>query len=523
MSLIRSLLLVAGVLILQSENTSALRILGVFPLPGKSHFILGENLLKELARRGHSVDMVSHFPANKPIPNYRDISLKGSMAIAVNNITFAETKQFNGFSMAFFVRHTGTELCDLLGSPYFEELMKTPKGTYDVIIVELFTAQCFIALGKHLDAPVVGLVASKLHDWLFDPFANPLNPSYMPSLFSSFTQRMTFWERLTNTFIMNVIGLQINYYLREQVEHVEKYFNRRISSLNALYDDVSLLLVNEHFSINEIKPATPDVIDVGGLHVHDSDQRLTPELQKWLDESNNGCVYFTFGSMIKIESLPSEKLKILYETFERIAPVRVLVKIADATNLPKGLPKNVMTSPWMPQVAVLKHKNVRAFITHGGLLGTQEALAHKVPMIGIPLFGDQHTNINSYANRKIAIALTIETLSVKSLTDAINAVLKDPMYSKNIAHVSELFLTRPMTALDTAVYWVEYTARHGTVLKSPATKLSWWQFHLLDVYGFILTCVLVLLYVIKKVITTIWRCCCNRNNAKAISKSKKNR
>ncbi|XP_063972367.1 UDP-glucosyltransferase 2-like [Diachasmimorpha longicaudata] len=523
MSAIRVLLLMTGVLVLQSQGTSALRILGVFPLPGKSHFILGENLMKELARRGHSVDMVSHFPTKKPISNYRDISLLGSLPVAVNNISFQETRNFNGLSMAFFVRHTGTQVCELLGSTYFQDLMKTPKGTYDVIIVESFTAQCFLALGRHLDAPVVGLVASKLHDWLFDPFANPLNPSYMPSLFSSFTQRMNFWERLTNTLITNVIGLQINYYLREQVEQVEKYFNRRISSLNELYDDVSLLLVNEHFSINEIKPATPDVIDVGGLHVHDSDQRLTPELQKWLDDSQNGCVYFTFGSMIKIESLPLDKLKILYETFERIAPVRVLMKIANATNLPKGLPKNVMTSPWMPQVAVLKHKNVRAFITHGGLLGTQEALAHKVPMIGIPLFGDQHTNINSYANRKIAIALSVDTLSVESLTGAINAILKDPIYSKNIAHVSELFLARPMTALDTAVYWVEFTARHGTVLKSPATKLSWWQFHLLDVYGFILTCLLVLLYIVKKLATIMWRLCCNRNNAKPISKAKKNR
>ncbi|XP_011297292.1 UDP-glucuronosyltransferase 1-9 [Fopius arisanus] len=521
MTFLRALLLLGGVLILQTQGTSALRVLGVFPLPGKSHFILAENLLKEMARRGHSVDMVSHFPTKNPIPNYRDISLRGSLPIAVNNISFEETRTFSGFSMAFFVRHTGTQICELLGTPYLEELLRTPKGTYDVIIVELFTAQCYIALGKHLDAPVVGLVASKMHDWLFDPFANPLNPSYMPSLFSSFSQRMTFWERLTNTFVMNVIGLQINYYLNEQIEYVEKNFNRRISSINDLYNDVSLLLVNEHFSINEIKPATPDVIDVGGLHVHDDDQMVTPELEKWLDASTEGCVYFTFGSMIRIETLPPEKLKILYETFEKIAPVRVLMKIADPKILPKGLPKNVMTSSWMPQVAVLKHKNVRAFITHGGLLGTQEALAHKVPMIGIPLFGDQHTNIRTYQNKNIAIALSIDTLSVDGLTNAIIAVLNDPKYRKNIAHISDLFLSRPMSALDTAVYWVEYTARHGTVMKSPATELSWWQLYLLDVYGFIITCALIILYVLKKIVTTVWSCC--KRNQTPISKSKKNR
>lgn len=78
------------------------------------------------------------------------------------------------------------------------------------------------------------------------------------------------------------------------------------------------------------------------------------ELKKWLDDSKDGCVYFSFGSMIKIESFPTETIKVFYETFERIAPVRVLMKIAKKDELPHGLPKNVITSPWLPQTRVLR-------------------------------------------------------------------------------------------------------------------------------------------------------------------------
>ena len=58
--------------------------------------------------------------------------------------------------------------------------------------------------------------------------------------------------------------------------------------------------------------------------------------------------------MVKIESFPTEILKAIYEAFERIAPVRVLMKVAKKEELPPGLPKNVLISSWLPQTRVLR-------------------------------------------------------------------------------------------------------------------------------------------------------------------------
>jgi glucuronosyltransferase len=55
------------------------RILGIFPFPARSHHIVHKALMLELARRGHEVTVVSAFPENKPIPNYRDIVLNTNM------------------------------------------------------------------------------------------------------------------------------------------------------------------------------------------------------------------------------------------------------------------------------------------------------------------------------------------------------------------------------------------------------------------------------------------------------------
>lgn len=69
----------------------------------------------------------------------------------------------------------------------------------------------------------------------------------------------------------------------------------------------------------------------------------------------------------------------------------------------------------------------------------------------------------------------------------------------NAKYYSNLFKDRPMSAMDTAIFWIEFIIRNGgEVLKSPALQYSWWQLQLLDVYGFILlNFVFVLLIIIS--------------------------
>lgn len=54
-------------------------ILGVFPFPTFSHTNAYIPILKELARKGHNVTMVSPYPLKEPIPNYNDIVLENTL------------------------------------------------------------------------------------------------------------------------------------------------------------------------------------------------------------------------------------------------------------------------------------------------------------------------------------------------------------------------------------------------------------------------------------------------------------
>ena len=76
-----------------------------------------------------------------------------------------------------------------------------------------------------------------------------------------------------------------------------------------------------------------------------------------MDESKHGVVYFTLGSMVIIETLPKETLLAIYASFTKISPIRVLMKIVNKEKLPPGLPSNVRTSNWIPQLQVLSKIN----------------------------------------------------------------------------------------------------------------------------------------------------------------------
>ncbi|XP_050469962.1 UDP-glucosyltransferase 2-like isoform X2 [Bombus huntii] len=489
---------------------SGLRILGLFPLNGKSHWMMAERLMTSLAERGHQVDVVTHFPMKNPPPNYKQISVQGTIQSPVNNVHAINVTRIRNIDVKFITDVAGKDLCKLFEHEQLQNVIKKPKDHYDIVITELFAAPCYLAFGRHLNKPVIGIVTSAFHEWLSTLTGNPNNPSFMPGLFSSFGQRMTFWERLHNTFLTNLISWQMNYYLDEQGVYVKKFFNID-AGIPELYQDIAAILVNSHHSINGVRPMTTGVIEVGGLHINENSDPLTPELKKWLDESTHGCIFFTFGSMVRIETFPKPLLETFYKVFERIAPVRVLMKVAQKKDLLPGLPKNVMIQSWFPQTTVFKHKNVKAFITHGGLMGTLEAIYFGIPMIGIPLFGDQITNMRNAANKNIAVNLgSVENITEENLYSAIDTILHDETYRSSMQTVSKIFKDRPMSAIDTAVYWVEYVARNGFALQSPAIHLNWWQQNLIDVYGFLLVCLLVVLYVtvllVKKLKNCIFGC-----------------
>ncbi|XP_035737140.1 UDP-glucuronosyltransferase-like isoform X1 [Vespa mandarinia] len=477
------------------------RILGIFPFLGKSHFVMFENLCKGLVKKGHQVDMISSYPLKKPFVNYTDLIVVPMEINVVNNISY---KLANKISILQKISNiAGNNLCENLAHPKIQKLIRNPPKDppYDVVLMEVFAAHCFAIFGHLFNVPVIGVSTCNLYPWANQYIGNPENLGILPNNLLNFKTPMNFWQRTYN-FLHTVYNkIYFDHLTKYQDEQIRKYVGPNLPSIRQLEKNISMILVNSYFTMDGIRPLTQAHIEVGGLHVQDDGTELSPELQKWLDESKDGFVYFSFGSMVKIESFPRKILDILYKSFERISPVNILMKIPNPKELPPGLPKNVHTSPWIPQLKVLQHPNAKAFITHGGLMGTQEAISCGVPMIGVPIFGDQFSNVVNYVKKNIAIKLDYKNLSQDDMDAALNEILNNSTYREAARKVAQQFLDRPLKAIDTANYWIEYIVKYGwDALRSPAMDLNWWENDLLDVYTFLLLIIVILIYITIRLI-----------------------
>lgn len=79
-SLLPSLLLLLLCPLLQCPAVNAggpLKVLGLFPHPGVSHFHFFQPIMNALAETGHDVSVVSHFPMKNPPAHYKDYPILG--------------------------------------------------------------------------------------------------------------------------------------------------------------------------------------------------------------------------------------------------------------------------------------------------------------------------------------------------------------------------------------------------------------------------------------------------------------
>ena len=75
---------------------------------------------------------------------------------------------------------------------------------------------------------------------------------------------------------------------------------------------------------------------------------------------------------------------------------------------------------------------MRVFLAHGGLLGTIEAVHVGVPMVGIPMYGDQSTNMKMVEAAGMGIILQYRDITKDNVLKALRTVLDTPRCNTDI-------------------------------------------------------------------------------------------
>lgn len=263
--------------------------------------------------------------------------------------------------------------------------------------------------------------------------------------------------------------------------------------------------MNSHISLDGPQPLMTNIIEVSGMHLNTKTSTLPQDLETFISQSKHGVIYFCLGSNIEAAMIHPDKRAAIVDVLSK-RKENIVIKWNHPESL-AGAPKGKFyAGTWLPQPDILNHPNLKAFITHGGIGGIMEGIHAGVPMVGVPVFFDQHQNVQHMESIGIGVKLAYVNMTGDSLSWAINEVLGNPKYAKVVKELSVRFRDRPLPPLETAKFWVEYVIRHkgAQFLRSPAIKLNSIQYHNLDVYGFLLAILYLVVFVIKRSVKWIY-------------------
>ncbi|XP_008062241.1 UDP-glucuronosyltransferase 2B4-like isoform X2 [Carlito syrichta] len=269
----------------------------------------------------------------------------------------------------------------------------------------------------------------------------------------------------------------------------------RPTTLSETMGKAEMWLIRTYWDFDFPRPFLPNVDFIGGHHCKPA-KPLPKEMEDFVQSSGgNGVVVFSLGSMVS--DLTEERANVIASALAQI-PQKVLWRFDGKK--PHTLGPNTKLYKWLPQNDLLGHPKTKAFITHGGNNGIYEAIYHGVPMVGIPLFADQADNIVRMKTKGAAVAVDFSTMSSTDLLNALKTVINDPIYKENAMKLSRIHQDQPIKPLDRALFWIEFVMRHRGAkhLRAAAHDLTWFQYHSLDVIGFLLACVVTVIFIITK-------------------------
>ncbi|KAL5291875.1 hypothetical protein ACFFRR_010948 [Megaselia abdita] len=495
---------------------SGANILGLFTTSTKSHVIIHMGYAEALIAQGHNVTIVTTVPLKDKNPKYHHVLIPSEKDYK-KKLEEGLTAVSNDPSPINTIKHDINNYITWTSNQYhamrhekLQSLLKDNK--FDLMVLGYFFNDFQLAVAAQLKVPVI-------INWMQSPaimlntyVGNPTGLGYVPHMMVDAQQPMKFIERF-GSILMDGLSYSIEkflYYKFDQYydEYVQEFNLKDMPSFDDMRKNVSLVFCNSHFSEGPIRPNVPAIVEIGGIQIKDKPDPLEPKLKEFLDNSSkHGAILFSMGSNVKVSTLDPKIIKTLYNVFSKLKQ-NVLWKWEDPN--PASFPgnsKNILFSKWIPQDDVLAHKNMKLFVTHGGKGSVVESQYHGIPMIGLPVFGDQPGNIDKIVKVGYGLKLDYKTMTEQELSTAVNEVLNNPSYAANVKKFADTYKDRPLSARESVVFWTEYVIRHHGAphLQSPLVHMNVIQQYSIDVLAVIFGALYIVYRISKLCICFVWR------------------
>ncbi|CDW53444.1 Protein CBG06285 [Trichuris trichiura] len=177
------------------------------------------------------------------------------------------------------------------------------------------------------------------------------------------------------------------------------------------------------------------------------------------DPSSKGTIIVSFGHYVKWKYATTEILQSISNVFINMTDYRIVWQY-DGDKKRVANKAHVKLAAWLPLPALLKHPKTVLFINHVGIKSLHEAVCFAVPVVAIPMFGDQYRNAALIRQRRLGIFLEKTKMNEFSFRSAIEAILHQPTYKKNMKTMSAMTKDKIIDDLEKGKFWIDFYLRH---------------------------------------------------------------
>jgi MGT family glycosyltransferase len=394
------------------------------PLMGHTSQLIA--LSEELARRGHMVSIVVHPTAKAWVADRNIQFIPWIFKLADSDEEYVAQKDT-------FWQKISQESHPWQGNKLMlQRVIHFYRAMYDSlkILLKMHHPDCLL-----IDRAVVPAIDLAIQQQL--PFiiqtrflGNFVKPSlHKPQFGTDLPMRMNLWQKFQNFYSPR---LEAFYLLPTMLKlnHIRQNCADQ-KDLPSPWEN-QIMIVGTSFDIEQDRPLPDKVHVVGPIFSHNK-KSLDDSLRDWLETDQSGVIYMAFGTLVNLDAWQAKELiEGLLES-----GLRVLWSLPEnqMSILPE-LPSTFRVESFVPQLVVLSHPNVVAFVSHCGMNSIHESLYCGKPILAIPFFGDQHYNAARLVDIGVALKLSKNNFNRISVTNKINQLVHNKHYQTRALQIS---------------------------------------------------------------------------------------
>jgi glucuronosyltransferase len=224
-----------------------------------------------LVARGHQVTVLTPDPEKQPIANYTDIVIERAYEKIASEFHYENMIDYTFLENSLIWFHWGQVNCEFgMASEGVQKLMALKdKENFDIIIIDINIEECYLGFVPIFgNPPVIAITAFVSPPWYSSFVGNPQLLSFTDTYLMPFTDHMTFFQRMTNFMIQNYVLYYRKFHHLPIMDSIaQKYFGKSTPLPSEIEKNISLVMVNTHYSLDYPKPLVPAMITVGGMHI----------------------------------------------------------------------------------------------------------------------------------------------------------------------------------------------------------------------------------------------------------------